>query len=312
MSYFGMFAVMLISILYAPLWFTSLIGVLGSFVASQFVSNYLKKRSRKESIFSIARKLGKVVVMTFMPPNRAYFFLADKEVSSNSIKLKILKNQKWETYKFPLSPEQEFFAEVPPQEIEIKKEFHITEFLENPFIIWELTDPQKQVFRVEPEGAEMVIFVYPSEIITQDQLRAWNLHKIGETKKTIKVKDEEGKTVEKSITIPVYSPNPYALGMDNIKQLSAYHRFGQITTILEQTREILSHAERVIGVKAPSGIGGFFDKIVKDKRILGFIILLVAGIVLFALAGQFFGAMNAQISKKMTEEMLKKGVKVFP
>jgi len=307
--YFAVFVVILSVVLYAPVWLATVMGLIISFFGSFITDKMLQKYIKKNNPFLAVRDMGKSLVLAFVPPNRILMFAAKKDIGKNKIRIQILKDGKYEEYEHFLVPNQEFQLEP---KIELNEKYSIYELLENPYVIWELEEPLKQTFNIEPFGIETVVLVYPTEIITQEQLKFWNLDESGVKTERIPV-EKNGKIIEHQIAIPIYSPKPYAINSDNIKQLSANHRLSQISTILEQTRDILKGAETIAaggihGMKA--GIGNIFALIKRNPTILIVILLLLGGLVFGISLMRFSGLFQAKTSSAMTT-LLKNATK-FP
>jgi len=291
--YFAVFVVILSVVLYAPIWLATVMGLLISFAGSFITDRILQRYIKKNNPFLAVKDMGKSLVLAFVPPNRILMFAAKKDIGKNKIRIQILKDGKYEEYEHFLVPNQEFQLEP---KIELKEKYSIYELLENPYVIWELEEPLKQTFSIEPFGIETVVLVYPTEIITQEQLQFWNLAEDGVKTERIPI-EKEGKIIEHQIAVPIYSPRPYAINSDNIKQLSANHRLSQISTILEQTRDILKGAETIAaggihGMRA--GIGNIFAAIKKNPAVLIVIILLLGGLFFGFVLMKFTGVFQAK------------------
>ena len=295
--YFGMFVVMLALVIYAPVWLAVLGGLAIAFIGAIITDKALNAFIVRNNPFMAVREMNKRLVLAFVPPNRILMFPATLDPGRGSIRVRILKEGVWEEYTHYLTPEQEFQLEP---HIETKEYYTIWELLENPWVVWELKEPVKQVFKIEPYGIDTVVLVYPTELITQDQLKVWNLEKTGEEETEIVETTPEGKVVRKKITVPVYSPRPYAISTDNIKQLSAHHRFSTIATILEQTRDILRGAEAVAGAGLRgigSGIGSIWAVIKKNPTIWVILALIVGGLFIWWAVGGFVHAIQAKTAE---------------
>jgi len=310
--FFGMFVVMLALVIYAPIWASVLAGLGIAFFGAVLVDRLLQNTVVQSNPFLVVREMGKRLVFAFVPPNRILMFPADLDLGRNSIRVRILKDGRWEEYTHYLTPEQEFQLE--PQ-INIEQKYTIWELLENPYVVWELKEPVKQVFRLEPYGIDTVVLVYPTELITQDQLKIWNLEETTTEKAEVTEVTPDGKTVKKEIVIPVYSPRPYAISTDNIKQLSAHHRFSTIATILEQTRDILRGAEAVAGAgirRVGAGVAGILEAIRKNPAIVVALILIIGGLLFWFALNQFTSIFAAKTQSAIAQKALEAGATKFP
>jgi hypothetical protein len=312
--YFGMFVVMLALIIYAPVWAAVLGGLAIAFLGAIITDKLLQNTIVQSNPLMAVKEMGKSLVIAFVPPNRILLFPATKDLSRNSIRYRILTEGRWEEMEHYLTPEQEFQLEP---KMDIKEKYTIWELLENPYVVWELKEPVKQVFTMEPYGIDAIVLVYPKEVITQEQLKVWNLQKVGDEKAvTEEVKD--GKVVKKEIVIPVYSPAPYAISSDNIKQLSAHHRFSTIATVLEQTRDILRGAEAVAagGIRrAGAGLAGILAAIRKNPAILIVLILLLGGLFFMWMLGGFVHLFQAKTQAAIAgaaQKAVEAGATKFP
>ena len=307
--FFGMFVIMLSLLIYAPLYLSIVAGLAISFLGAIILNKQIKTKLQKINIFDVAQKTGKIIAQVFVPPNKVYMFLADKDIGEDAVKIKIYRKGKYETYKFNLSPNQQFQLEIPEQEVGNQaksKEIYVWDLINDPRVVFQLTEPTKQIFKVEPYNVEMVMFVYPTEILTREQLQLLNLVEKGEVKQKVKMQDEvTGKIIEKDITIPVYSPKPYALSSDNIQEISAKHRFSTIATILEQTKAILSGAETLATTKVIGGFGFNLQGLLKNKT-FWIILILVAGLIFFFMINNMILGGLHQTMNPLAEQALKK------
>jgi len=306
--YFGVFFGMLFTLLYAPLIVSIIVGLAVSFFGAIITDKVFQSYIKSNNPFIAAKQFGKSLVLAFVPPNRLLLFTADKDLAKNKIRIKILKDGKTEIYDHFLNPNQEFMLEP---RIEIKDKYSIYELLENPYIVWELDEPLKQVFKLDPFGVETVILVYPTEIITKEQLSMWNLQKTGEKTEVIHYEDRNGNIKEQKIVVPIYSPKPYAISSDNIKQLSASHRYSQISTILEQTRDILRHAENLAATGLRSGIAGIGNIFKKNPWLIIILVLLLGGVFLIFALSKFTNLFQAHTQQALTT-ILKNATHKFP
>jgi len=303
-AYFLMFLVMLALLIYAPVWAAVLGGLAVAFFGALWTDRQLKNIITAQNPFLAIKDLGGMLALAFVPPNKILMFPAKKDIAKNSVRIRILKNGGYEEVEQYLTPEQEFQLQGKG---EIKKKYHIMELLDDPAVLWELEDPNKQIFRLDPINIETVVFVYPTEVITQEQLKVWNLQKEGDVK--LQVPGPDGKPMEK--VVPMYSPKPYSISTDNVKQLSAHHRFSQLGTVLEQTRQILMGAERAAagGFKR---FGGILDTLKKNPGIIVVIILLLGGLFFAWMLGQMTHVISAKTATTAIQKAAETGATKFP
>ncbi len=251
MLIFGIYAVFIVTIFYLPLMVSGILGALISLGTAYFIAYKLSPKYEK-NIFEIAKETGKTIAQVFVPPNKVYMFLADKDPATKKVSLKITKEGKSEKISWNLTPNQEFFLEVPEGKIE--KTLSIWDIINRGTLV--LQDPIKQIFKIKPYDVELVMFVFPTEVLTQEQLKALNLEKVAEDVEKIKEQDSNNpnRAIEKEIKVPVYSPIPYALSSDIVNHISAKHRFSTIANILEQTKSLLRQADQTISVMGGSSL----------------------------------------------------------
>jgi hypothetical protein len=278
--FFGVFIVLLYLVIFAPLWMAILGGLAVSMFGAFKINRMLKSYFAQKNPLDVAKELGKVLVFTFVPPRSLYVFCADKNVVDNTVKLVIKRRGREEKYEFSLTPEQLFTMKFDKKSFEVKKDtkVNVLDALENAdHIIYNVEDADKQLFKLEPYNVECLFFVYPTEIITTEQLRVYRLKRVGKEK----VKQEVNGEIT-VVEVDVYSPQPYALSKDNVEEISARHRYGQMATILEQSKELLSGIEKAIGSQIGRGGGGLsiLSVLRTNPQLLIFIALLVGALFL--------------------------------
>jgi len=299
-------------VFYAPIWIALLTGMIITFVGSWIIANKLENDIKEQNPLYWASQLNKTLLITIFPPNRIKFYIAEKDISENSIRIRILKDGRFEKYKFYLSPEQEFSAEVLPfkwEPVGEKEKEKILpnnpeELFNNPmyWVELELKEPLKQIWKIDGYNMDAVIFVYPTEILDKTQLKVWKLsYNNTEVKEEKRIVMEEGiprETIYR-IEIPVYSPKPYTISTDSIKEISAVHRFSQISTILENTKKMLERSEGIVSGFIPAGVGGFggIFNIFRNRNLMIAIILIVGFLFMLIIVNMIMAGMTGALTK---------------
>lgn len=322
MSYFGIVLVLIMAVMYLPYYYAIPAAILVAFGGAMLTSKSLQEAMSRANIFEVAKRTGKAVIMSFTPPKDLHLILADKDISGNKVTFKVAHKGKLKDTWFHLDAEQDFTLHVPGVEaVKDGKKISVYEALNNPEFAFRLEEPNKQLWRTHPYDIESALFVFPTEMLTRTQLTALNLEaKLdengdikSETKDITTQEISKGTVIEKTekIQIPMYSPNPYAFGTDTMKELSAIHRFSQINTLVENTREALQGVER-IAAGAISGVGGGFgglmQKLRKNPAIAIAILVGIPGFIFFifilnkltgGLQGNISGGIGAGLTKKL-------------
>jgi len=289
---------------FAPIVVSVIGGLVTVMIGATLITKYQMKHTGQMDMFEAAKRLGKKVVFAFLPGNEVEAFLADWNIGANSIKMKLYDGKRWKIVEQQLSPEQEFSVSVP--DIEFKEGMSIYDVIENPNVLWKLRNPKKQVWKIRGKDVPAVFMVFPEKILSSTQLQAWNLSTDGTTEK-IKIQMREPKTGEVSLVeqeIPVFSPLSYAISSDEIQTLSATHRYSELSTFLNASRDLVENAERIVAGKVGKvGGGGFIDKMIqafKNTPQLLIILIILVGLTLgtVILVKGFGGAFSSGLVTK--------------
>jgi len=227
---------------------------------------------KKETIFDVARRTGKKVAFIIFE-DKIFVTLAEKTVEGK-VRLKVLRNGRWENLEIQIEPSQEFTIHTP--RLVIRKIHNIFDYLLNRE--FEITSPSDVFLQVEPYGVEGIIIVYPYEVLSKETLKLMGL-KDTDMKKEVDL-TKYGAGGKKSIK--VYSPEVFALDKQSIKMISARSRISQIDTILTMLKDLLVRSEGLM--RAPFSEGGRIGVLqsILAKKEFWFLVIL-AGIAVISL-----------------------------
>ena len=238
---------------------------------------------KKDTIFDVARKTGKKIAFIIFE-DKIFITLAEKTIEGK-VRLKILRNGRWENLEIQIEPSQEFTIHTP--RLTLMRIYNVFDYLLNRE--FEITSPSDVFLQIEPYGVEGIIIVYPYEVLSKETLKLMGLKDTG-VKKEVDL-SKFGAGGKKSVKI--YSPEVFALDKQSIKMISARSRISQIDTILTMLKDLLVRSEGLM--KAPFGSEtklGFFSTIVSKKEFWFVVILAGIAVISFMFLPHIFAGMG--------------------
>jgi len=276
---FGAYLAMVGLWFFAPIVVAMLGGLLVIMIGATLSTRLYRKRSAQKNIFDVAKQYGKKLVFALLPGNRISLFLADWNVGNNKIKMKVYDGRRWKMVERTLVPEQEFDLGV--SEVKIEKGMSIYDVVANPKILWKLEEPRKQVWNIDGYNVPAVLMVFPDKVISETQLKVWNTAYQGAKK----IKISEGGVTSRDVEIPVFSPLSYAVSSTEVQTLSATHRFSELSTLMDTTRDLLENAERIVAGSIPKKATSMWAKVSDFLRQAPQVVVVIC--VMLALLGGF-------------------------
>jgi len=226
---------------------------------------------KKETIFDVARRTGKKVAFIIFE-DKIFVTLAEKTVEGK-VRLKVLRNGRWENLEIQIEPSQEFTIHTP--RLTLKKIHNVFDYLLSRE--FEITSPSDVFLQVEPYGVEGIIIVYPYEVLSKETLKLMGLKDTGIKKEVDLTKYGTGG--KKSVK--VYSPEVFALDKQSIKMISARSRISQIDTILTMLKDLLVRSEGLMRAPFSEGRIGVLQSILAKKEF--WFLVILAGIAVISL-----------------------------